>query len=182
MLLMIKDLNAKVEGKRPVNDFTPVPEGQYNVKVVEIKPWKALTKNIMLNTRDNTGRLVKDEKGNLVKELVKDFTFYNADVRLEILDGEHKGRLLFTSLTTHPNAEFITKNFLYAVGVSEITLNQIQAKCTGLKLIVDVVINENNYKIEKNPVTGAETKVPNPRNEVKAFLKPELVAEEIPGL
>lgn len=175
---MIKDLNAKVEGTRPTNDFSPIPEGQYLVKVVQIKPWKALTKTIMVNTRDERGRLVRDESGNLVKEQVKDFTFYNADVRLEVLEGDYKGRLLFTSLTTHPNAEFITKNFLYAVGVSEITLNQIQTKCVGLKLIVDVSINQENYKIEKNPVTGAEKKVPNPRNEVTDFLRLELVEDE----
>lgn len=180
---MIKDLNTKVEGKKPVNDFAPIPEGKYKVKVKEIKPWKATTKDIMVNTKDEKGRLVKDDKGNLLKELVKDFTFYNADVRLEVTEGEHEGRLLFTSLTTHPNAEFITKNFLYAVGVKEITLNQVQTKCVGLPLDVEVVINNNNYKIEKNPTTGAEKKVLNPRNEVKSFLKPELVeAEAIPGL
>ncbi len=180
---MIKDLNAKVEGVKPVNDFTPIPEGRYTVKVKEIKPWKATTKDIQVNTRDEKGSLVKDENGKLVKENVKNFTFYNADVRLEVIQGEHKDRLLFTSLTTHPNAEFITKNFLYAVGVSEITLNQIQAKCVGLVLDVDVVINEDNYKIEKNPTTGAEKKIPSPRNEVKAFLKSELITDEaIPGL
>jgi len=174
------DLNQKAQASAP-KSFELLPEGRYTVRVKEIKPWKQSKKDIKVNIRDENGQVVKDENGKAVTELKKDYIFYGAQMTFEIInDKEYNGRLLFPSLTTHPNASFITENFLYAVNISEIPYAEIQNKCKGLILDVDVIINNDAFKVVQDPVSGAEKRIPNPRNEVKSFKRTEFVQEEEP--
>ena len=175
---MIRDLNAKVEGKKSTpKDFSPVPKGKYLVEVNEIKPWKATTKNIQVIVKDKKGYPVK-EKGKNKKELVKDFTYYNAQLSFKIIEDDYKGRLIFDNLTTHPNADFYLENFIYAIRLDEVALNQLQNKAKGLKLTITVDINEEAYKYEVNDVTGQKKKVISPKNEVKNYLRVDLNSQD----
>lgn len=172
-----QDLNGKARAAAPTS-YEPIPEGDYLVRVKEIKPWKETVKDISINVRDEEGLLVKDSEGKLIKELHKNYSFYNANMTLEVIDGEYKGRLLFTSLTTHPNVSFITENFLYAVEVDEVPYAEIQNTCTNKQLEVGVIVNNENFKTSQDPVTGKEVKTPNPRNEVKTFKRTKIKADD----
>lgn len=173
---MITDLNQVVKGEAPkVSEYLPIPKGEYLVKVAEIKPWESKVKDIYVNKKDENGWLVKDERGNKVTELVKDCTFYMAKVVFEILDeGDFKGKKISDNLTTHPNAMFITENFLYAVDVGQIALNEIQNKCVGLKLIIGVDVESYTKTTKtKDKETGEETSKEEQKetNRIKSYQK-----------
>lgn len=183
---MINDLNQVVKGEAPkANEFSPLPEGEYIVKVKEIKPWESQTKNIYVNQKDENGWLIRDANNKIVKKLHKDFTFYNARVTFEVLEGEQKGRKLSENLTTHPNADFITTNFLYAANVGEITVGDIPNKCVDAVMIINVEIQEYIKKTTiKDKETGEETVKEEPRktNRIVDFIKNDRVEEGIEGL
>lgn len=150
--------------------YEPIPEGIYNVRVLEVQPWEKKVKDIYINVRDEKGKLVKDEDGNTVKELHKNVEYYNALMTLEVTHGENSGRRLFTNLTTHPNASFITDNFLYAIGAKEMVASEIPTKAVGKSL--DVAVEISSYKrTVTDPNTGLETTETRTRNEVKSFRK-----------
>jgi hypothetical protein len=174
------NLNDKVKGKEATNggDFTPIPKDRYAFKVKEVKPWKAKTQNINVIVKDDKGYTKKDDKGNTIKELKKDVTYYNADISLEVIDGEYKGRLVFGNITTHPNAEFITENFVYAIGLDEVELGKLPHLATGKTLDAEVSVNEEAYKYEENKVTGQKDKVISPKNEIDKFFRTELKLDD----
>jgi len=174
------NLDSKVKGKEPQNtgDFEPIPKDRYPFKVKEVKPWKAKTQNINVIVKDKNGYAKKDDKGNVIRELKKDVTYYNADIVLEVRDGEYKGRLVFGNITTHPNAEFITENFVYAIGLDEVELGKLPNLAQGKTLDADISINEDAYKYEENKVTGQKDKVISPKNEIDKFYRTELEVEE----
>lgn len=148
--------------------YEPIPEGTYNVRVLEVQPWEKKVKDIYINVRDDKGKIVKDEDGNTAKELHKNVEYYNALMTLEVAHGEHEGRRLFTNLTTHPNASFITDNFLYAIGAKEMVASDIPTKAVGKTL--DVAVEISSYKrTVTDPNTGLETSETKTKNEVKAF-------------
>lgn len=148
--------------------YEPIPEGTYNVRVLEVQPWEKKVKDIYINVRDEKGKLVKDESGATAKELHKNVEYYNALMTLEITHGEFSNRRLFTNLTTHPNASFITDNFLYAIGAKEMVASEIPTKAVGKGL--DVAVEISSYKRTiTDPDTGLETSETRTRNEVKAF-------------
>lgn len=171
---MIDVLNQKVKasdsapstGER--KPFEPLPEAEYVVEVTEIKPWKASTKDVWVSQRDGNGRLIKDSAGKIVKELHKNLTFYNCNVTLTIAEGEFKGRKMWTNLTTHPNATFITENFLYAVEEDEITYGQIPTICINKKLVVGTE-NKEYTVTATNADTGLEEEIKKVKTEVKTF-------------
>lgn len=133
-----------------------VPVGDYEVKVLSVDDWKPTTKDIYVNVTDGRGRIVRGDDGKPVKELVKGHTFYTADVVLEITDGDYAGSRLYTSLTTHPNASFITENFVRAVGLIGVPLRDVPAKAVDLTLTVGVVHDSYEKKTVDND-TGLET-------------------------
>jgi hypothetical protein len=151
--------------------YEPIPAGTYNVRVLEIAPWEKQVKDIYINERDEKNRLVKDSDGNTVRSLVKNVEYYNANVTFEITSGEFANRRLWSNLTTHPNATFITDNFLYAIGAKEMVASEIPTKAVGKTL--DVVVEISSYKrTVTDPDTGLETSETRTRNEVKSFRKP----------
>lgn len=174
------DLNRKVTGREANGgDFAPIPNGDYDVVVHEIKPWKELVRDSNVNKRDDEGKLVRDGNGKVVKELIKGLKFYTADVVLKIVGGDFENRRLYPSLTTHPSAVFITENFLYAVGEEEMTFGEIPTLCVGKTLTVSVE-TETYYKTVTDPDTGFEEKIPKTKASVKSFLRPShLIGEEI---
>lgn len=176
---MIDVLNKSVEAKPQEKQerlerkrtFEILPEGTYNAKVLEIGSWRPMTKDVWVNKRDGAGRIVKDNKGVIQKELHKNLTFYNVDVTLEIINGEHKGRRIWTSLTTHPNAEFITQGFLFAIGEAKMTYGEIPAQCVDKVLSVET-FNQPYEKVVTDPNTGIEEKITKHSTRVRKYLRP----------
>lgn len=174
---MIDVLNKVVES-RPQEKQEPkqkgfdiLPEGTYNTRVVEMKEWKPMTKDIYVNKKDATGRILRDESGNIIKELHKNMTFYNLDITLEITDGDNKGRKIWTSLTTHPNAEFITQGFLFAIGATKMTYGDIPNQTID-KLLAVETFNEAYTKKVIDPDTGLEEEITKYSTRVRKFLRP----------
>lgn len=165
-------LDTKYEGKqnKQTNSFEPVPAGNYLVKVQEVKPWQSVVKDVYVNQRDEYGRLVRDTNNKIVKQLVKGLEYYRCNAVLVIEEGEHKGRRLFTNLTTHPNARFIMENFLYAIGEAEALASEVQTKATGKTLEVTVEVTSYDKKVTDEN-TGIEKIITVPKNEVKEFNK-----------
>lgn len=174
------NLNDKVEAKaneKKTGKLDPIPVGVYMVKVDKIDPWKEIVKDIMVNVVDDRGRLVRDENGQIVKELQRDVKFYTADVQLSITEGDFAGRKIFTNLTTHPNALFITQNFLYAIRAEIMRYADIPEKCIGATLSVETV-NEERTRNTIDPVTGLEAQMPTVYSKVKTFIRPPLQETE----
>ena len=145
-----------------------VAEGDYAVTVAEIADWKPHTKDIMVNVVDTRNRIVRDDAGKPKKELSKGYTFYTADVVLEINGGDFDGAKLYTSLTTHPNASFITENFVRAVGLTGVALKDVISKALDKTLVVTVK-HENYDKTTTDPDTGLETVEVKQKAKVIAF-------------
>ena len=163
-----QDNEGVTETKR---SYEPIPEGIYTVSVLEINPWEKQVKDIYVNQRDDKGKLIKDKDGNNVKELMKKVEYYNSLMTLEVTHGNHVGRRLFTNLTTHPNASFITDNFLYAIGAKEMVASEIPTKAVGKTLDVVVEISQYEKKVT-DPDTGIETTETRSKNEVRSFRRP----------
>lgn len=175
---MIDVLNKSVEArpqeaepKKEKKVYELLPESTYNVKVLEIKNWEPMTKDVWVNKRDGAGRIVRGTDGKIQKELHKNLTFYNVDITLEITDGEHQGRRIWTSLTTHPNAEFITQGFLFAIGENKMTYGDIPAQCVD-KLLAVETFNDPYTKTVTDPETGLEQEITRYSTRVKKYLRP----------
>lgn len=175
---MIDVLNKSVEARpqeaQPRQDkksYELLPEGTYNTKVLEIKSWEPMTKDVWVNKRDGAGRIVRGTDGKIQKELHKNLTFYNVDITLEITDGEHQGRRVWTSLTTHPNAEFITQGFLFAIGENKMTYGDIPSQCVDKVLAVET-FNDPYTKKVTDPDTGLEEEITRYSTRVKKYLRP----------
>lgn len=152
-------------------NYDPIPEGNYTLKVKEIDPWKMSKKTIQVIQRDENGNALKDENGKNITETVKDCEFYNCNVKLEVMDeGEHKGRVIFHNLTTHPNMSWSIDNFLYALGIEELSASAIQTVCIG-RTCDGTVIIDNYEKTVQNKETGIEEVVIKEVNRIKS-LKP----------
>lgn len=151
-------------------NFDPIPEGDYTLRVKEIDTWKSTIKTIKVNKRDENGNVLKNEKGENITETVPNCEFYNCTAKLEVVGGEHNGRIIFHNLTTHPNMDWNIPNFLYALGVPELSAAQIQAYCKGLECVGHVYIDSYN-KIVQNKETGIDEEVEKQVNRIKS-LKP----------
>lgn len=159
-------------------NFDPVPKGDYEFFVKEIKPWVLAKKTIKVIQRDEDGKALVDDKGDKITELVKDCEFYNAQVILEIDRGEHIGRRLFHSITTHPNMPFSIPAFLHGLGLSEIKASEIQEKAVGKRGIAFVDI-ETYDKVTTDKETGVDTTIQKTINRVKNFKPIAEPTEEI---
>ena len=151
-------------------NFDPIPEGDYRLRVKEIDPWKSTIKTIKVNKRDENGNVLKNEKGENITETVPNCEFYNCTAKLEVIGGEYNGRVIYHNLTTHPNMDWNIPNFLYALGVPELSAGQIQAYCTGLECLGHVFIDSYNKTVQ-NKETGIDEIVKKYVNRIKS-LKP----------
>ena len=143
-------------------NYDPIPEGDYRLRVKEVEPWKSTTKTISV--------ILKDEKGNNVTETVPICEFYNCIVKFEVVGGEYNGRLIFHNLTTHPNMDWNIPNFLYALGVPELSAGQIQNSCKNLECEGHVFIDSYDKTVQ-NKETGIDEIVKKSINRIKS-LKP----------
>lgn len=160
------------------SDFSPVPDGEYLLKVVEIKPWEKKVQDIMVIQRDENGKALVDEKGNQIREKVPNCEFYNSSVKLEIVSGEYAGRFIFHTLTTHPNMSFAIPNFLYGIGMDDLSGGEIPEKAIGKLCLAD--INTRTYeKTETNKETGLDEIKTKTVNNIRTFKKPsdEILAQ-----
>lgn len=153
-------INTSLDAKRTARaggqlNYDPIPEGDYKLRVKEIEPWKLSKKDIKVIMRDENGNALKDEKGNNLTELVKDCEFYNCNIKFEVVDGEFAGKLVFHNLTTHPNMSWSIDNFLYAVGIEELSASQIQSVCVGRECDATVYI-DTYEKTVQNKETGLD--------------------------
>lgn len=149
------------------SDFSPIPEGEYNVRIKEVSPWTETKKTIKVILRDEDGKALKNDKGENLTELVKDCVYYNCNVKLEVVGGEYDGRLIFHNLSTHPNMPFSIPNFLYGIGMDELTAAEVN-KTVGTECIAKVVIDSYDKKVV-NKDTGLEETVQRTKNAVKSF-------------
>ena len=179
------DLNTVVSAvKQEEVSYDVIPEGKYLVEVVQIDDWeKKSKKNALITRRDERGFAIKDEKGKVVKDKVDNLEWYQCNVRFKIIEGEFANRIVFSNLTTHPDALFMTQGFLYAVGLSELPLGQIQETCLGRKLIIDVYHSEYTKK-EVDKTTGIEVEKTYTNARVKTHIRPDLpeTSDNIAGL
>lgn len=153
-------------------DFSPIPDGEYYLKVIEIKPWTLKKQDIMVIKRDEEGRALVDEKGDKVREKMSNCEFYNSTVKLEVVEGEHAGRFIFYNLTTHPNMSFSIPNFLYGINMQDMVANDIPTMAIGKYCLADV--NQDTYnKTKTDTNTGLETTETKTVNRVKSFKRPD---------
>ena len=153
------------EGGQP--NFDPIPEGDYRLRVKEIDPWKEVKKTIKVIQKDENGNALQDDKGNNITETV-DCEFYNCTAKLEVVDGEYAGRVVFHNLTTHPNMDWNIPNFLYALGLKDLMASQIQTACKGMECIGHVY-TDTYEKVKQNSETGIDETVTKTVNRIKSF-------------
>lgn len=166
---MITDLDQEVVGEEQQSmDFELLPKGSYFVKVVEIEPWEKKTlKNVTLKPSN---------------EKVASVDIFNANVKLEIIDGEYKGRWLFDNLTTHPNMPWVVRGFIFATGNEKWKLSEIKG-LEGSIMKVSVKIDSYEKKVTDKD-TGVETSITKERNAVTRYTQltdeeyDELIEEE----
>lgn len=162
-------LNRKYTAKQDIaGDFKIIPDGTYTVRVKEVEDWVAKTQNIKVIQRDENGKALQDEKGEKITELVNDCTFYNCNVKFEIVGGEFDGRIVFHNLTTHPNMPFSIPAFLYGIGMNELSASEIQEKTKGKMCLADVYTDSYDKQVE-NKETGLTETVKKEVNKLKNF-------------
>ena len=166
-------LNKKYTAKEGGSlDFSPIPDGIYKARVKEVTPWEAKTQNIKVIQRDENGKALLDDKGDKVTEVVPNCTFYNCNVKMEIIGGAYDGRMVFHNLSTHPNMPFNIPNFLYGIGLQEIAASEIQEKTKGLICDIDVYTDSYDKTIQ-NKDTGLDETQKKYINRIKSFKKVE---------
>ncbi len=164
------DLRGTVKAKEQ-ESYDDLPKGKYYVSVEKIEDWEEKTqKNAYVITRDEEGLPIKDEKGKILKELVPSLSYFTAKVTLRITEGEFTGRKIYTSLTTHPDAIFITEGFLFAVEENELALIDVQEKCINKELMVDLDYRTYEKKVQDS-ATGLESVEKRTIPNVKKFLR-----------
>lgn len=159
-----------VASSRGALNYDPVPDGEYRLRVKEVDPWKESKKTIQVIQKDENGNVLKDANGKNLTETVKDCVFYNCNVKFEIVGGEFDGRLIFHNLTTHPNMNWSIDNFLYAIGVQELSASQIQTSVIGRECL-GTIYTDSYVKTTQNKDTGLDEEVERKINRIKS-LKP----------
>lgn len=149
-------------------EYTLIPDGDYRAKVKEVTPWTSKKANIKVIQRDEEGKALVDEKGDKVTELVNDCEFYNCTVKMEITEGEHKGRVIFHNLSTHPNMPFNIPAFLYGIGMKELMASEIQSKTINRECLIGVYTDSYTKDVE-NKDTGMVEQVKKEINRINYF-------------
>jgi len=167
-VLKMIDFGKKVQGKEQ-KSYDDLPVGRYTVTVKTVDDWEVKSvKNARVIVRDEDGAMLKDEKGKIKREIIPLLEYATAKVKLEVVEGEHAGRLIFTSLSTHPDALFVMEGFLFAIDKSEVTLGDVKKECEGEML--DVELNYRIYEKENvDQATGLTTTESKKVQDVKKF-------------
>jgi hypothetical protein len=170
-------IKAKPQADKNKKEFAPLPEGIYNVEVVKLGEWKPQTKDIeFINAKDSKGNLLRDDNNKIIKDKVANYTFQTLDVDMKITSGEHTGRYIFGTLTTHDNVLFLTEAFLYATGVEQLTdLNDIYNQDIIGKVLQVETNNQEYTKEITDPNTGMTSPVTKTKTRVKKYIKNSIV-------
>lgn len=166
-------IKGRPQADKERKEYTPLPEGIYKVEVVELGEWKPQTKAVeFINAKDSKGNLLKDDEGKLIKDKVNNYSFNTLDVSMKVIEGEHAGRYIFGTLTTHDNVVFLTEAFLFAVGVDEISdLNDIYNKDIIGKVLQVETTNQEYTKEVLDKETGLSSPVTKVKTRVKKYIK-----------
>lgn len=166
------DLNKKYTARKDTGlDFSPAPEGDYVLRVLEVKPWEAKKpQNIQVIQRDENGRAIKDDKGKNVTELEEGVIVYNSFVTFEIAEGDQAGKRVFHNLTTHPNAPFSISSFLYGLGVETMAAADIPTQTVGKYAYAKIFIDTYEKQVQDKDTGLMETAI-RESNKIKHFLK-----------
>lgn len=153
---MITNLNEPIKASKGFEKFEKLPDGKYIVEVDEFKEWKKVdVKNAKLKARDENGKVIKGQF-----ETVANLSFYKADVVYKVIEGEHEGRKIFGSLSTHPDQAWTISRFVYALGLEETTPADLSMLAVGNTLAIDVKFVDDTYeKVETDKETGIEQTV-----------------------
>lgn len=146
------NVNVKASTEQDMNrDFEVIPEGIYNVKLLNFDGWKEGI----------------DRKKN---------PYHRTGIKLEITDGPYKGRFIFDSLFVNEKTpEWVLGNFLASFTDSETEMNASEFK--ELEGNLGRVSTENNEGVKKkvDPNTGMEKSEKTVYTNVKNFLLKEKV-------
>jgi len=158
-------------------EYTPLPEGIYKVEVIKFGEWKTNTKAVeFINAKDSKGSLLRDDDNKIIKDKVNNYTFNTLDVDMKIIEGEHTGRYIFGTLTTHDNVLFLTEAFLYAVGVDKIdNLDDIFKQDIPGKVLLVETNNQEYTKEVMNTDTGMSSPITKIKTRVKKYIKNPIV-------
>lgn len=163
-------IDFKVKAKEMVT-FDDLPVGRYQVYVHEVKEWQEkIVKDAMISQRDENGETIWSEKGKPLKEKIAELKYVAADVVLKVVDGEFKGRNIFTRVSTHPDALFVLEGFLFALDLGEINVGELKKHAEGLPLEVDLDYRTYN-KITTDKNTGIDTVEEKKAQNVKKFYR-----------
>jgi ribosomal protein S28E/S33 len=166
-------IKAKQPNTLELRQSTPLPEGTYTVQIVELGEWQSKVKAVgMINAKDSKGNLLRDDNNGIVKDQVKNYEFFTLEIKMKVVEGEHEGRTIYGSLTTHDNVLFLTENFLYAMGISELNnINDLfKHNLVGKRLKVETQ-NQTYTKAVMNNDTGMSTDVEKIKIRIKKYLK-----------
>lgn len=170
-------LTKRYNAREGVNtEYSPIPEGQYKLRVKEVTPWQKETKNLNVIVRDESGNALVDAKGEKLRQMIPNCEFYNATVKFEVVGGEYNGRLIFHNITTHPNMTFSIPSFLYGIGLDNISAAEIQSLAVGKMCLGNVKIDVYNKKVQ-NKETGLVEEQPKNINRIKSLYP---LQEEMP--
>lgn len=135
------NLNEPVKATQGFTEFEKLPDGEYIVEVKEFKEWKEFNKqNARVKARDENNKIIKDQY-----ETLPTLKFYIADIKYEVLEGEHKGRIIFGSLSTHPDQAWTISRFVYAVDLDDVTPAELNTLSVGSQLKIDVKFVDSEY-------------------------------------
>ena len=129
-----------------------VDAGTYPATMVIVYPWKSLTRDTNVRIKDENGRYVKDNNGKFITEFTKDVTWFNTDVVFKINGGEFDNHAVKMSLSTHPNMVGSAKQFLYRMGLLNVSLDDLKDHI-GANGIIEVKTKDETF-VDKT--TGLE--------------------------
>jgi len=163
---LIQDLDSIVgasteTGSFGDKDFSPIPKGTYNLKLIGVEDWKPRTlKNVKVISFNDHFQKVKGPDGEDVITLVPSLTIHENNLKFEVIDGTHKGRWIFNKVSTHPNRPWEIPNMLAGFGVPQI-------KLSNLASLKDSVVSANvDISSWDKPMTDSETGI---EKTVKSF-------------
>jgi hypothetical protein len=127
-------------------------DGKYSAELFIVYPWKSITKDTYVKSRDADGKYIKDDGGNFVKELMKDTSWNFTDLVFRITDGMYEGYAVKGAISTHPDMIGSAKRFLYAAKLFDVALKDLK-DYVGIPVSVYVKHKQETWKDKQTGVT-----------------------------
>jgi hypothetical protein len=177
---MIKNLDDLVSGVENTStgggDYSPLPKGNYKLELTDVKPWETkVIKSLDVIQFDDKYQKVKDSSGNDVKETVKNVTIFETNLTFKVLDGKHKGRLIFDKVSTYPNRPWAIPNLIHALGKPNLRLSQLNTligtTCMGY-------VDTESYDKDITNDDGFDETIKVTKNVIKRYKAIETIDED----